>query len=470
MAIFNRLFKTNKAPERMLVLCSTQVNKEAVRRENIDGVEHIIVSSATLPDDIVMNDIMYPAEEVERSYQSLNLTLAPIEHPVINGEYVSAYDPRAIHEFHAGAFNTNVRREDGRVYIDKVINVQEAKKTDRGKRLLDRVAELETSESPRPIHTSVGVFISVEELGDIKTNSLGQEYKLIARDMVFDHDAILLDSVGAATPDSGVGMAVNAKGEKIKVKRSEIMGGSIINYDPLITSQALVTIDADDIEEMSFNEIRDALDSAIKQSPLDGDYVADVVNDKVIFWADEQLFSAPFVMDGRTAKIVGIPVPVDRDVAYIPKTNSDEGDHMKELILNALKEAGIDGSEMTEDQLLDAYKGLHANQEPEGDDKSASDETGIAEIVANALKPLTEELEGLKAAMNKDKDAELVKYAEIVANSGLYPEIDVDTAKLLSVEKLKKMAANTQSSFGVSPVINSTQKDDAFAPPSDMPN
>lgn len=452
MAIFNRLFKTNKAPERMLVLCSTQVNKEAVRRENIDGVEHIVVSSATLPDDIVMNEIMYPAEEIEKSYQSLNLTLAPIEHPVINGEYVSAYDPRAIHEFHAGAFNTNVRREDGRVYIDKVINVQEAKKTDRGKRLLDRVAELETSDSPRPIHTSVGVFISVEELDDMKTNSLGQEYKLIARDMVFDHDAILLDSVGAATPDSGVGMAVNAKGEKIKV------------------SQALVTIDADDIEEMSFNEIRDALDSAIRQSPLDGDYVADVVNDKVIFWADEQLFSAPFVMDGRTAKIVGIPVPVDRDVAYIPKTNSDEGDHMKELILNALKEAGVDGSEMTEAQLLDAYKGLHANQEPDGDDKSASDETGIAEIVANALKPLTEELEGLKAAMNKDKDAELSKYAEIVANSGLYPEIDVDTAKLLGVEKLKKMAANTQSSFGVSPVINSTQKDDAFAPPSEMPN
>jgi hypothetical protein len=39
------------------------------------------------------------------------------------------------------------------------------------------------------------------------------DHKRIARNMVFDHDAILLGEDGAATPDQGVGMLVNAKGE-----------------------------------------------------------------------------------------------------------------------------------------------------------------------------------------------------------------------------------------------------------------
>jgi len=43
-------------------------------------------------------------------------------------------------------------------------------------------------------------------------------YKHIARALEFDHDAILLDEQGAATPEQGVGMLVNAKGEKQEVE------------------------------------------------------------------------------------------------------------------------------------------------------------------------------------------------------------------------------------------------------------
>ena len=98
--------------------CSTKVNKENVRRETIDGVEHIIVSSHTLPDNIVMNGGLYPAEEIASSFDSLERTLAPVEHPTdAAGNFISANDPLAIHNFHAGAFNSNVRRENGRVHI-----------------------------------------------------------------------------------------------------------------------------------------------------------------------------------------------------------------------------------------------------------------------------------------------------------------------------------------------------------------
>ena len=144
----SQMLHSNKHANRVMVQCRTVVNRDAVRRETIDGVEHIIVSSATLPDDVVMNGGLYPAEEIAKGFESLELTLAPVEHPIINGQYISANDPRAIHDFHAGAFNMNVRRENGRVHIDKYINVPEAMKTDRGKRLLDRIDELETNSDP----------------------------------------------------------------------------------------------------------------------------------------------------------------------------------------------------------------------------------------------------------------------------------------------------------------------------------
>ena len=200
-----------------LVFCSQEVNKKHVRRENRRGVEHVIISSFTLPPNIVMNGGLYPSEEVERSYQSLNRTPVTIEHPELDGMYVSANDPEIDFEYRFGAFNENATQlDDGRVQVDKVINVQKAMMSEKGKRLLDRINELETSKSPRAIHTSVGVYVDAEELDAPQTNSDGQEYGWVARNMIFDHDAILLDSVGAATPEQGTGIGINS--EQVKVE------------------------------------------------------------------------------------------------------------------------------------------------------------------------------------------------------------------------------------------------------------
>ena len=118
-------------PRRILIQCSTPVAKSAVVRRSIDGVEHVVISSKTLPDDIVMNGGLYPADEIAKGFASLERTLAPVEHPTdANGNFISATDPTAIHNFYAGAFNQNVTREDGRVSVDKVINVAEALKTE----------------------------------------------------------------------------------------------------------------------------------------------------------------------------------------------------------------------------------------------------------------------------------------------------------------------------------------------------
>jgi len=422
--------------QRILVQCSTPVARDAVKRMNIDGVEHVVISSKTLPDDVVMNGGLYPGDEIAKGFKTLERTLAPVEHPTdTDGNFISAADPTAIHNFYAGAFNDNVRREDGRVMVDKVVNVQEAKKTDRGKRLLDRIAEIETNDQARPIHTSVGVFVEVEETAETMQNNAGQEYTWIARNMIFGHDAILLDSVGAAQPHQGVGMAVNGDGAK---------------FDVL---QSLVTIDAEPVSEMSHNEIREALQSAISKPPYNGDWVADIFDGFVIYEANETLFQAPYIIDGTTAKITGIPQPVVRDVSYVPKTNENKGDAMRDLMLKALADAGLSvNADITDADLLAKYNELQASQES-GDDGEGE---AVAQAVANALKPVTDKLDSLEQKFNSQDDQEKDELAELIGNSEKYPGLDKDAAAALPLETLKGMAANCQTSHGVPLTVNNS--------------
>lgn len=425
-------------PKRILIQCSTQVNRDAVTRKTIAGIEHIIIASATLPDDIVMNGGLYSAEEISKGFMSLEGSLAPVEHPTdASGLFISATDATAINNFYAGAFNANVRRENGRVFVDKVVNVPEALKTDRGKRLLDRVAELETNDDPRPIHTSVGVFLDVVELDEPQTNAAGIAYTWTAHNLAFDHDAILLDSVGAAQPDQGVGMAVNAAGDEIEVQRLTLSDGH------------------DDLGEMSHNEVREALQIAISSPPISGDWVTDVFDDRVIFWIDEQLFTAPYVLDNGIAKIMGLPVPVIRDVSYIPKTNHHEKDDMKELMLKALADAGLSvNADISDADLLAQYNALQIETNSgEGTQPGTDVAAVVANAVAEVVKPLAEQVTGLAAKFAEQDDAEITRMAEIVGNAEQYQGIDVEAAKAIPVDTLRTMAANCGTSYGL-PLTN----------------
>ena len=448
--------KNNKATgnNRVLIQCATVVDKSAVTREVINGVEHVIVSSFTLPDNIVMNGGLYPADEIANSFKSLERTLAPIEHPHdVDGNFISASDPDAIHNFHAGAFNVNVTQENGRIHIEKHINVPEAMKTDRGRRLLDRINEIETNDSPRAIHTSTGIFLEVEETKEIMTNADGAEYNWIARNMVFDHDAILLDSIGAAQPNQGVGMAINSDGEETSVQTF-----MMDNVDFIATPPE---------DELSHEEIRDLLHDAINVSPIRGDWIVRVFNAIVIFELDNQLFSAPYLIENGIARIVGIPLTVERDETFTPKVNQ-KGDDMKEAILLALNAANIETKDLDDDQLLAAYNELQANQF-NSDDENASNEqaTELADVVANALKPLVDKIDGLEQKVNQKDDDELTQLAEIVGNSDNYKNLDADQAKILPLETLKAMAANCQTSTGVPGgfINNDDGSDDAAVMP-----
>lgn len=208
-----RTFVVNKgvAPgDQVRVNIRTIANTAAIRKEKRNGRDVIIVPSATLPDDVVMNDILYPAAEIAKSFKTLERTPAPLGHPTINGAFVSARDPEGINLGWIGAWNENVRQKDGRVFLDKVIDVERAKESEGGRRVLNAI------EKGEPVHTSTGL------LGLLDAANGDVPYKHIIRDMEFDHDAILLDEGGAATPEQGVGMMVNSAGQEIQVVNSVI--------------------------------------------------------------------------------------------------------------------------------------------------------------------------------------------------------------------------------------------------------
>lgn len=182
----------------------TQVNSASIRKETINGREHWIVPSYTLPSDVVMNGGLYPASEIDAHYLKLEGKLAPLGHPQVNGKFVSASSLEGINLGHIGAANQNVKKVGNRIYSEKRIDIEVCCRTEGGRRLHERLEAIANGESVEPIHTSVALMLE-----KIPNTDKSKPYDWIARIHDIDHDAILLDEAGAATPEQGVGLMVN---------------------------------------------------------------------------------------------------------------------------------------------------------------------------------------------------------------------------------------------------------------------
>lgn len=191
----------------MQVNITTKVNSQSIRRETHNGREHLVLPSYTLPANVVMNGGLYTAEEIDAHYQGLEGTLAPLGHPQVNGEFVSAFSPEGLVVGFVGAWNRNVKKSGNRIYLEKWVDVSKAEESSGGRELLERVAAIERGDDVPPIHTSVAAFLDQLEPNE-QQRATGAEW--VAKIHSMDHDAILLHEVGAATPEQGVGLMVNA--------------------------------------------------------------------------------------------------------------------------------------------------------------------------------------------------------------------------------------------------------------------
>lgn len=396
------------------------VNAASIRREQHNGREHIVVPSFTLPDGVVMNNGLYPKEEIDKAYEGLEGTLAPLSHPVVDGDYVSARQPEAINAYHVGAWNRNVKRVGNRVAIEKWIDVEFAKNSESGRALLSAIDKGE------PIHTSTGIFLDRE----MTPNAEG--YGWIARNMMFDHDAILIGETGAATPADGVGMMVNKT---------------------FVINSAIPAVNEDALDD-SYGEKLAILSEAVKERFATSDsyaYVQDFDDRALIYVTPEGTYTIDYHYEGDNPILTGESKVVTVETSYKVKTNS-----MIEHVRSVLKYFSTKTKQPVVANVIEETSDmkpeeLQAALDAQADKLQGAFNTALAALEAKnteALSAVNAKLQEAAEAGLKDKRAEVAAvHGEVVANA-------------LSGEALDAMFASVQTAAGIvsgSPVANSDE-------------
>lgn len=399
------------------------VNHATIRYETHNGREHMVIPSFTLPDGVVMNGGMYPHDEIEKSYKSLEGTLAPLSHPQVDGDYVAANQAEAINAHHIGAWNRNVKRVGNRVALEKWVDIEFAKTTEGGRQLIEAV------NNGSPIHTSTGIFLNRE----ITPNAEG--YGWIARDMTFDHDAILLNEVGAATPEDGVGMMVNKT---------------------LVINSVVPTVNDDEALKDSYGDKLSLLSAAVSErfgSPDAYAYVEDFDDEGLVFSTPQGQYRISYHMEDGNPILTGDQKEVTRKTEYIVK-NSGWLERLKHMLNYS--------SKITEQPVQ-----VNSSKEPQDmnpeEVKAALDalklemNSAFAESLASLKADHAKEIGAINTKLTANADAEMADKRAVVAK--VHGEV---VANGLSGEALDAMHAACHKAATLIGGLSANSEEDEF--------
>jgi hypothetical protein len=429
---------------------SLAINASNISTTTINGQEHYVIRGAVpIVDDIVMNGGLYPAEEINKSYQTMERKLMPIGHPMVNGKYVSANDPQAVNDYYAGAWAQNVSKAGDMTVNDVYVNKAVAETKPDGKRLISRLDEMIAGTNSDPIHLSTGLLLNKEQKSG---ESKGKKYSWVAHNMQFDHIAILLDEPGAGTPDEGVGMFVNADGQEADVESTSLIDAANSMKDGWWNK---VKFFLSNSSEMSFDDIYQALRMSIKQDDKKWRYVVSVWPDHFVYEEDGEnakpkLFDQKYLISDKVVTLVGDPVEVVRKpTEYEVKTNGEENP-MKEKMIAALNAAGVTTDGLTEDQVWDAYNQQMQKKAGGGDPGQAQiNADAITAAVNLAIKPLTDEIGTLKSQLQANAESDLKTKRDAV--KAKFPFMTEAAINSLAGEALNDMYSQCQTSTGLNP-------------------
>ncbi|EMW1325002.1 DUF2213 domain-containing protein [Escherichia coli] len=428
---------------------SLAINASNISTTTINGQEHYVIRGAVpIVDDIVMNGGLYPAEEINNSYQTMEGKLMPLPHPMVDGKYVSANDPRAINAYHVGAWAQNVSKSGDQVVMDVYINKAVAETKPDGKRLINRLDEMIAGTNTDPIHLSTGLLTNKEKKSGA---SKEKKYTWIARNMQFDHIAILLDEPGAGTPEEGVGMFVNADGQEGEVETASLIDAANSLKDGLVNK---VKFFLTHNSEASFDEIYQMLREAIR-APSSSDvyrYVMTVWPDKFIYEEGSKLFQQKYLIDDNAVTLVGEPIEVVRKpTEYEVKTNGEQNP-MKQKMIAALNAAGVTTEGLTDDQVWDAYNQQMQKKAGDGDPAGAQVNTdAITAAVNAALTPLTDKISHLETQLQANAEKDTAEKRQAV--KAKFPFMTEAAINSLAPEALNDMFSQCQTSTGLNPAF-----------------
>ncbi|AYL51319.1 DUF2213 domain-containing protein [Citrobacter freundii] len=431
---------------------SLAINASNISTTTINGQEHYVIRGAVpIVDDIVMNGGLYPGEEINSSYKTMERKLMPIGHPMVNGKYVSANDPQAVNDYYAGAWAQNVSKAGEKTVNDVYVNKAVAETKPDGKRLIARLDEMIAGTNSEPIHLSTGLLLNKEQKAG---ESKGKKYSWVAHNMQFDHIAILLDEPGAGTPDEGVGMFVNADGQEADVESTSLIDAANSMKDGWWNKVKFFISNA---SEMSFDDIYQALRMSIKQDDKKWRYVVSVWPDHFVYEEDGEntkpkLFDQKYLISDKVVTLVGDPVEVVRKpTEYEVKTNG-ETNPMKEKMIAALNAAGVKTEGLTDDQVWDAYN--QQMQKKEGGDDPGQTQINsdvITAAVNAALTPLNEKLSKLETQLQANAESELkTKRDAVKAKFSFMTEAAINS---LAGDALNDLYSQCQTSTGMNPAF-----------------
>lgn len=309
----------------------TTINSASnISEQIIDGDDHYVIKNVVpLVDDVVMNGGMYPADEIKKSYDGLNGNPAPYNHPMVDGAYVSAHNVRAVNQYHVGSWIENASHDGDKVLVDLKINKVIAERSEKGQELLSRIkALMDNAEGAEPIHVSTGLLLNREQSTG---QSKGKKYTWVARNMEWDHLAILPPGIpGAGTPDDGVGIFAT-NGEEIErvtvnLEESTVPDDSAnkINYKSWLHKAINYITNKSDL---SFDNITEQIRSQLKQEtgPEVWPYIVAVYDDRAGFEIDGQLYQQFYIVEDDVVKLVGERVKAVYKTELEP-VKSTEGD------------------------------------------------------------------------------------------------------------------------------------------------
>lgn len=428
---------------------SLAINASNISTTTINGQEHYVIRGAVpIVDDIVMNGGLYPAEEINNSYQTMERKLMPLGHPMVGGKYVSANDPQAVNDYYAGAWAQNVSKANDKVVMDVYVNKSVADTKPDGKRLIQRLDDMITGNNAEPIHVSTGLLLNKEQKAG---ESKGKKHSWVAHNMQFDHIAILLDEPGAGTPEEGVGMFVNADGQEGEVETASLMDAANCLKDGLLNkAKFFLTHNSD----ASFDEIYQMLREAIR-APSGSDvyrYVVTVWPDKFIYEEGSKLFQQKYLIDDNAVTLVGEPIEVVRKpTEYEVKTNGEQNP-MKQKMIAALNAAGVTTEGLTDDQVWDAYNQQMQKKASGGDPAGAQvNADAITAAVNAAITPLTDKIGHLEAQLQANAEKDITAKRQAV--KAKFPFMTEAAINSLAGDALNDMFSQCQTSTGLNPVF-----------------
>lgn len=384
----------------------TTINSASnISEQIIDGDPHYVIKNVVpVVDDVVMNNGLYPGEEIRKSYHGLDGKPAPYNHPMIDGKYVSASMTRAANQFSVGAWIENPSHDGSKALVDLKINKVKAERSEKGQELIGRIEALKNSaEGAEPIHVSTGLLLNREAA---EGTSKGKKYSWIARNMEWDHLAILPPGVpGAGTPEDGVGIFAT-NGEQIERITVNLEDSTVpdesankINYKSWLHKAINYITNKSDLSFENISEqIRQILKAEVGEDVWP--YIVAVYNDRVGFEIKGQIFQQFYIVEDDVVKLVGERVkavyktelePVKSTEGEISMTNEELQAAVAEATKLAVNEALKPVQEKLDSvtaELTDVKGKLAANAEQEETAMRAAiiAELKLPESAVNALK------------------------------------------------------------------------------------